>query len=59
MLPAVFTMNLLAEPPWALFPLVHGGGDTTNAVGVISQNFYMLLVNYLAFLATFLASFVG
>ena len=38
-LPAVFTIKLLAEPPWALFPLVHGGGHTTNAVGVISLDY--------------------
>ena len=36
MLPAVFTIKLLAEMPWALFPPVHGGGHTKNAVGVIS-----------------------
>ena len=38
-LPAVFTIKLPAEPPWALFPLIHGGGHTTNAVGVISQDY--------------------
>ena len=38
-LPAVFVIKLLAESPRALFPSVHGGGHTTNAVGVISQDF--------------------
>ena len=38
-LPIVFTIKLLAEPPWALFPLVHGGGHTTNTVGVITQDY--------------------
>ena len=35
-LPAVFTIKLSAELPQALFPSVHSGGHTTNAVGVIS-----------------------
>ena len=39
MLPAVFTIKLPAETPWALFPPVHSGGHTTNTVGVISQDF--------------------
>ena len=39
MLPAVFTIKLPAETPRALFPSVHGGGRTTNAVGAISQDF--------------------
>ena len=38
-LPAVFTIRLLAKPPRALFPSVHGDGHTTNAVGVISQDY--------------------
>ena len=38
-LPAVFTIKLPSEPPRALFPSVHGGGHTTNAVGVISQDY--------------------
>ena len=38
-LPTVFTIKLPAEPPRALFPSVHGGGHTTNAVGVISQDY--------------------
>jgi hypothetical protein len=38
-LPAVFTIKLPAEPPRALFPLVHGGGHTTSTVGVISQDY--------------------
>ena len=38
-LPAVFTIKLPVEPPRALFPLVHGGGHTTNMVGVISQDY--------------------
>ena len=36
MLPTVFTFKLPTETPWALFSPVHGGGHTTNAVGVIS-----------------------
>ena len=36
---AVFTIKLLAKPPRALFPSVHGGGHTTNAVSVISQDY--------------------
>ena len=39
MLTAVFTIKLLAKPPRALFPWVHGGGHITNAVGVISQDY--------------------
>ena len=39
MLPTVFTIKLPAEMPQALFPRVHGGGHTTNAVGVISQDY--------------------
>ena len=31
-LSAVFTIKLPAKPPGALFPSVHGGGYTTNAV---------------------------
>jgi hypothetical protein len=38
-LPAVFTIKLPAEPPRALFPLVHGGGHTTSSVGVVSQDY--------------------
>jgi len=36
MLPTVFTIKLLAKTLRALFPLVHGGGHTTNAVGAVS-----------------------
>ena len=39
MLPTVFTIKLLSKSPQALFPSVHGGGYTTNAVGVISQDY--------------------
>ena len=39
MLPAVFTIKLPAETLRALFPPVHGGNHTTNAVGVISQDY--------------------
>ena len=39
MLPTVFTIKLPAETPRALFPPVHGGGHTTNAVGMISQDY--------------------
>ena len=42
-LPTVFTIKLSAEPPQALFPLVHGGGHTTNTVGVVLQNYKPLL----------------
>ena len=38
-LPTVFTIKLPTETPRALFPLVHGGGHTTNTVGVISQDY--------------------
>ena len=38
-LPAIFTIKLPAEPPRALFPSVHGGGHTTNAVGVVLQDY--------------------
>ena len=38
-LPAVFTIKLPAETSRALFPPVHGGGHTTNAVGVILQDY--------------------
>ena len=41
-LPAVFTIKLLTELPRALFPSVHGGGHTTNVVGVISQDYKLL-----------------
>ena len=38
-LPAIFTIKFLTEPPRALFPSVYDGGHTTNAVGVISQDY--------------------
>ena len=38
-LPAVFTIELSAKIPRALFPPVHGDGHTTNAVGVVSQDY--------------------
>ena len=38
-LPTVFTIKLPAEPPRALFPSVHGGDHTINAVCVISQDY--------------------
>ena len=38
-LPAVFTVKPPAKMPWALFPPVHSGGHTTNAVGVILQDY--------------------
>ena len=38
-LPTVFTIKPPAELSRALFPSVHGGGHTTNAVGVISQDY--------------------
>jgi hypothetical protein len=37
-LPAIFTIELSAKPPRASLPLVHGGGHTTNAVGVVLQD---------------------
>jgi hypothetical protein len=36
-LPAIFTIELLAKPLQASFPLIHGGGHTTNVVGVVSH----------------------
>jgi hypothetical protein len=38
-LPVVFTIKLLAETPWALFPSVHDDDHTTKAVGVVSQDY--------------------
>jgi hypothetical protein len=38
-LPAVSTIELPAETPWASFPPVHGGGRDTNAVVTVSQDF--------------------
>jgi hypothetical protein len=38
-LPMVFTIKLIAKTSLLLFPLVHGGGHTTNAVGVVSQDY--------------------
>jgi hypothetical protein len=38
MLPAVTTIELLAETPRALFPPVHGGGRDTNMVVTVSQD---------------------
>jgi hypothetical protein len=38
-LPAVFTIKLSAKSLRALFLSVHGGGHTTNAVDVISQEY--------------------
>ena len=38
-LPAIFTIKLSAEMPWALFPPVPGGIHTTSVVGVISQDY--------------------
>jgi hypothetical protein len=52
MLPAVFTIKLLAETPRALFPPVHGGGHTTNVVGVISQDFKPLRCTTLVLAST-------
>ena len=37
--PVIFTIKLPTEPSRALFPSIHGGGHTTNAVGVISQDY--------------------
>jgi hypothetical protein len=52
MLPAVFTIKLPVETPWALFPPVHGGGHTTNTVGVISQDFKPLRCTTLVLAST-------
>ena len=38
-LPVVFTIKLPAKPPWAFFLSVHGGGHTTNTVGVVLQDY--------------------
>jgi hypothetical protein len=38
-LPAVFTIKLSVKTLQALFPPVHGGGHTTNVVGVVSQDY--------------------
>ena len=38
-LPVVFTIKFPAETPRALFPSVHGDRHTTNAIGVISQDY--------------------
>ena len=38
-LPSLFTFELPAKPPRALFPSIHGGGHTTSTVGVISQDY--------------------
>jgi hypothetical protein len=37
MLPAVSTIELSTETPWASFPLVHGGGRDTNSVVTVSR----------------------
>ena len=42
--PTVFTIKLFAEMPGALFPPVHGGGHTTNVVGVVLQDYKPLWV---------------
>jgi hypothetical protein len=36
---SIFIIKLSAKTPQALFPPVHGGGHTTNAVGVVSQDY--------------------
>jgi hypothetical protein len=38
MLLAVFTIDFSTETLWVLFPPVHGGGHTTNSVGVVLQH---------------------
>jgi hypothetical protein len=42
MLLVVFSIKLLAETLWAPFPPAHGGGHTTNAAGVVSQDSRLL-----------------
>jgi hypothetical protein len=37
-LPIVFTIELPAKMSWDSFPLVHGGGCTTNAVDMVLQD---------------------
>jgi hypothetical protein len=39
LLRVVFTIKLPAETPLALFPPVYDDGHTTNAVGVVSQDY--------------------
>ena len=38
-LPAIFSIKLSTKTSRALFSPIHGGGHTTNAVGVISQDY--------------------
>jgi hypothetical protein len=45
-LPAVSTIELAAETPWASFPRVHGGGRDTNAVVTVSQDSGPTQYNY-------------
>ena len=52
MLPTVFTIKLPVKTPRTLFPPVHGGGHTTNAVGVISQDFKPLRCTTLVLAST-------
>jgi hypothetical protein len=42
MLSVVFTIELPAKMLWAPFPFVHGGGHTTNMVGVVSEDYFSL-----------------
>ena len=46
MLTAVFTIELLAKTSRASFPSVHGGGHTTNTVGVVLQDSRPTWYNY-------------
>jgi hypothetical protein len=46
MLPAVSTIELLAETPQASFPSIHGGSRDTNAVVTVSQDFRTTRYNY-------------
>ena len=37
MLPVILTIEFWGTMLWDSFPVVHGGGHTTNAVAVVSQ----------------------
>jgi hypothetical protein len=45
-LPAVSTIELPAEMPWASYPPVHGGSRDTNAVVTVSQDSRPTRYNY-------------
>jgi hypothetical protein len=49
---AVFSIELLAKTLQASFPPVHGGGHTTNAVGVVSQDYKPLCYTKMVYTST-------